>query len=692
MRKTMRKLTPWWLARGLIVAGGWHPCTGRVRNRIPEENIEAEYDWEFTEEHILRLKELGITLLMGQFDRGLGDTDQAEDQERARQQCELCHKHGIRHGAYLANTVYYESMLKDYPDCEDWVVRTFDGRKHYYGGEQTWRWVGCLNAPGWRARMKRQIEKAIQVVGTDLLHFDNLGAALEPDGCHCDYCQAAFRKFLGNKYPDARTQKRRFGFAGLEQFRIPHWFMRFSPPWTLDRIQSPLLQDWLEFRTATVTDYIADLSAYARSLDPKICLDSNGQAIHGNNGGLTQGRGDNEGQAAHVDCLWEENPDRRADDDPRASFAAARSIRTMLFARRLGKPVVTSYRDEEELAYNMTFSGHPGINMHWGYAEPGRMPLNPAQPGVADLLAQYRRHTKLYTPCAPAGRVAVWRNQQSLLQINFDTHLSAAVIEHMLFTQRIPFSIVQDSFITEEGLRAFDLVIVPDVEFVSDAQVRALTRFVEDGGGVLITERSGMYTPEPRIRAVPAFAGLFARGFKSSSGRLQETGQTDEFKQFAMKEGTGAPACVTAGRGRAAYLPAIQYVHQPRAFKSGYNAHYDGIDSRYWKEPYNAHEIVTTLEWLHPGLRPVQVHGAPELRLDYLTADDGATVVPMVRLGKLDGSRDAPFSISARRAPKESALFVPERRKAVALEWTVTGNRVETILRGIGRHAVVRFI
>ena len=72
----------WWTTAGLSYAGGWHPLSGRIRAQIPDECVEDDYAWEHSEQHIRRLKELGITILIGQFDRGLSDADQAEDVER----------------------------------------------------------------------------------------------------------------------------------------------------------------------------------------------------------------------------------------------------------------------------------------------------------------------------------------------------------------------------------------------------------------------------------------------------------------------------------------------------------------------------------------------------------------------------------------------------------------------------------
>ncbi len=682
----------WWEKTGLAVAGGWHPLSGRLRLSIKSENLEDDYAWEYSEAHIRRLRELGITLLIGQYDRGLGATDQAADQELARCQAALCHRHGIRHGVYMPNTVYYESEMKDHPECEDWVVKTATGDKTYYGGEQTWRWVGCLNSPGWRTRQKKSIERAIRYIETDALHFDNLGQSLEPDGCHCNYCQAAFRLFLGERYPDAEAQKRRFGFTGFDTFRIPVFWDHFSLPWYLERVQNPLLQEWLEFRTATVTDYIRDLAAYARSLRPDIAIVSNGQSIHGNNQGLSQGRGDHEGQLAHVDLAWEENPDFRPENDATAVFPVETKFRGMSLMRRLGKGIITQYDSEETLAFNMTFGGHPGINTHWGYAEPGRAPLRPHQPGVSELLGHYRRWVSLYATARPAARTAVWRNQRSLLFVSSQTHLSACVAEQVLFKRRIPFSIVQDGFVTRANLRAFDLLILPDVEFVTDEQVCVLTDFVEAGGCLLITEMSGIYNQNIRKRMQPAFRHLFAENLKASDTLARENGSIDESKQHRWQELYGAAAFAMFGRGRAAYIPQLEYVHCWGDFRGGYNIHYSGVDSRYWKEPYNVTELLSSLDWLSADLYPIKAAGYPELRLDWQRLPDGQWVVPLFRCGPA-GATPAriPFAVKTETPPADAFYYLPEAPDPQPLAWTRRGPWHETFLPCLQRHALVSF-
>jgi len=667
-RKGKRKNEqPWWRTEGILVAGGWHPLPARIRAGAKPDNQEETYAWEYTEEHILRLKELGITVLISQFDRGLGPTDQAPEQENARLQAALCHKHGIRHGCYLANTVYYESVLKDHPECEDWVLHTFYGLNAHYGGEQSWRWVACFNSPGWRERMKREIKTAIEFVKTDWLHFDNLCWWPEPDSCHCPHCQRAFKEFLLARYPDDESQRRRFGFPGLEHFRAPNFYVRFTKPWDLARIDNPLMQDWIAFRCHSITDYITELAGYARELKPDVVIDSNGQSIRGCNQAIINGvRTDD--QALPVDVVWDENPDYRPGESEEVP-GVGRFLRGMNHFRRAGKRCTTSYRTEEELAWNITMGGDPGINSTWGYAEPNLAPLNEPAPGVAELLAHYKRHLELYTLQEPAARVGVWRNWQSLAFESSETHVSVCVMEHLLWKRRIPFSTITDRFIDQKELRAFDLLIVPNVKFVSDEQLRTIEEFVAAGGKVLLTEQTATRDGEERIRSRDALERL-----------LKPYGRSDADTVFAEH-----------GKGRAAYLPKIDYVHRAHSLEGGlYNKYYPGCDSRYWREPNNAAVVLDAIAWLYPDYQPVKVFGASDLYLDYLCLEDGSFAVPMLRTGEVKPV-SLRLGVRARQQPKEGRLYVPEKARPVRLAWQRLDNMWETTLPSVGRHAVVRW-
>ncbi len=677
---------PWYKTEGIVHAGGWHPLPARIRNGGKSEDEEDLYAWEYTEAHILRLKELGINLLQGQCDRGLGPTDQAPHQELARQQAALCHKHGLHHATYIANTVYFESMLKDYPDCEDWVVKTHDGRLVHYGGEQTFRWVGCFNSPGWRDRTKREIKIAIDVVKTDWLHLDNLAVWPEPDSCHCDYCQAAFKAFLLKRYPDAESQTHRFGFPGLDHFRAPNFYLRFIEPWDLAASRNPLMQDWIDFRCHTVTDYVTHLVDYARSLKPDIIIDANGQSIWGVNQALVHGiRHDH--QAPIIDVMHEENGDCKP-EETRPCLHTIRLFRGMNYVRRLNGAMITAYRDDVELARNMTLAGHPGIHTSWGYAEPKQSPLNPGAPGVPELLAHYRRHTALYTPVRPAARTGIWRNYHSLAYDNFESHLSACVMEYCLFSKRIPFSIILDSEITGDGPADIDLLIIPNMQYIDDHQVDVLTAFVQRGGSLLILEKSGAWNGQQRLRRSNPFAPLFA-GATFAHDQIEEAANFDPNQQFVAKGQAGKPMTAHYGHGRVAYLPAIDYVHPARSLDGGlYNSKYQGCDSRYWQIPHNWDEILATLDWLSTSLIPFRLFGAEHIYLDATILADERRALPFFRL---NGNAPANLHViwQTDSAPQQPTLYLPEHEQPLPLRITRNGHRHESTLPPVRHHGVV---
>ncbi|MBN2301048.1 MAG: beta-galactosidase [Lentisphaerae bacterium] len=683
---TVRK--GWWHSSGLSISGGWHPLAARIRAGRAFVDEEDLYDIEHSEERLMSLKEKGINLIVDQFDRGFSDHDQERELVHCRKTSQLCKKLGLKHGCYMSNTIYFESMLKDHPECEEWAVVTHDGRHVHYGEEQSWRWVACFNSPGWRERMRRQVRIAIEDVGTDFLHFDNLAVWPEPDSCHCVHCQARFKDFLSAKYPDSESQRKRFGFDGFDTFRAPNFYLRFMEPWDLDRIYNPLMQEWILFRCWTVTDYIRELAEYARGLNPQIAIESNGQSVWGLNQALVHGI-DSTAQAEHIDIMCEENPDGREDHDIDAAPLSVKRLRGFNLLRRLEKTIWSGYKDAESLTFNLTFSGSPGINSGWGYAEPRAAHRNPAQPGVMSLLEHWARWKNLYVGAVPAARTAVWRNQRSLAWVSAATHLSVCVMEQVLFNRRIPFSIVQDQWIEPERLQSFDLLVVPNMEFVSDREGEVLRQFVQNGGALLVTEQSGAFDDWGRKRHVPLFVEWCKAESLSAAGSQTETAVFDPHRQRNDITVANRSNMIKLGKGRIAYLPEIEYRYAPHAFASHYNVHYDGIDSRYWKDPWNVKTVIDMLEWLSPCLWPLKFYGAPELKMDWLRLSDGRYAAACMRTGEIEGNTNIHFAVRADVEPSEAQLFIPEEKSALDLQWCKTSRGFETELKGIYRHGVV---
>lgn len=686
----MNKLS--WPDKGIFSVGGWHPLPARLRRSVNQpEDLESQYEWDFSEERVRLLASNGVNLVLSQFDRGLGDSDATEDHKRARKLSVLCHRYGLRHGSYLANTIYFESMLKDYPECEDWVVKNYNNKFSHYGGEQTFRWVVCFNSPSWLVRMKTIIRKAIEYVDTDLLHFDNLSVWPEPDGCHCVYCQKKFRAFLYQRYPTAEEQKFRFGYTGFETFRVPNFNESFQPAWSFDRFVNPLIQDYIDFRCETVTDYIKKLSQYSRSLNPDIMLDSNGQSISGVNRALLHGI-NSETQLKYVDIMCDECPDFRKDNEADAVPASILKFRSMKQARQLGKAVFTAFKDAEGLAFNLAFGGSPGIFMKWGYAEQNQQEKNPLPKDIEILLNHFKSNSNLYGTLRPAAKVVLLRSQKSLTYISTSTHLSVCVLEQVLFNHRIPFTIIGDEELSSKSLKNFDLLILPNVEYLSDDQEKIIENFVFLGKSLMVTEDTGQFKSTGRIRKLPAFNDIFKFEEKNSDCE-QENASFDPNKQFREKQKQSSKIKFAKfGAGKAVYMPEMQYRYRAGVFESRYNIHYNGIDSRYWKEPLNTRELLNAMQWLEADLYPVKLYGAENVFIDIVKLRDKNQACMIFRAGNDSSPVSLRFGVKASQIPVMGKLYLPDNGNAEKIKFEKNGDYFETELKEVKKLAVVSYI
>ncbi len=680
---------PWWKNQGLVVAGSWHPLCARIRAGNVYENDEELFAYEFTKKNFDALKNRGVTLYVGQFDRGYSFLDQAPYVALARKASDAMHRRGIRFGVYMANTIYFESVLKEEPRCENWAVQTHDGRKVHYGGEQTWRWVACFNSPGWIQRMKRMVEIAIREVKADLLHFDNLGVWPEPDSCHCGHCQKAFKVFLQERYPTARAQKRRFGIAGLAHYSAPNFYLRFCPPWSFGQINNPLMQDWIRFRCATVVRYATILRDHAKSLNPKVCMEGNGAGITGLNRSFTHGV-DSDRMLKVLDVFWDENADVKIDPAPVRPGEPpvfTHPHRSANLSRRLGKPMIRHCMNARDLCANLAFQGAAGIVAQFGYAEMRTMNRQPIPADLRQCLQYYRKHLSLYRDALPDHRIGIFRNFESLAFNCFDTHRSAAVMEQLLLNRRIGYDILLNSDLEKGALGRYRLLILPNVKYLSSPVRDRLLKYVAGGGALLLTEQTGQYNEEERIRVQPAFGRLF-RGLEAARENRVEAMEFDPHQQFKSCFSEGLPAFASHGRGKAAYLPRIQFAEMiGTGDGTNYNVHYRGVDSRYWREPKNSAEILAAIDRLYPGHSPNRIVAGHGIFQGNVRWKDGRRGLMLFNQSETV-SHGVPLILKKAR---KVTMYDPEKEKPLNLTVRKTRNGCEAVIPSIKHHLVIQW-
>ena len=70
-----------------------------------------------------------------------------------------------------------------------------------------------------------------------------------------------------------------------------------------------------------------------------------------------------------------------------------------------------------------------------------------------------------------------------------------------LTREHIPFDVILDTAVTDEGLREHRTVILPNATCLSDAQLEALVRFAERGGNLIASFETGQYDERGNPRA-----------------------------------------------------------------------------------------------------------------------------------------------------------------------------------------------
>ena len=132
---------------------------------------------------------------------------------------------------------------------ETWLQQDCDGKPlpSWYGGEYR---PACMNHPDWRAYEKFMVRAQVQT-GHDGIFFDN--PTVHEKGCYCPHCMEKFAAFLEAE----KTPVPDRSIAGLRRFAADH------------------TEDFKRFRCTIARDFIAEMRAYARTLNPDAVITAN---------------------------------------------------------------------------------------------------------------------------------------------------------------------------------------------------------------------------------------------------------------------------------------------------------------------------------------------------------------------------------------------------------------------------------
>jgi Beta-galactosidase trimerisation domain len=577
-----------WVRSGLIDAGGTHePYIFVVRRGGQRLDALHISNYEESEELIQQLHHQGIEVFHTHLYKGFGMAAEKEGMERTRDAVAIAHRYGMKADTYVQwGSMMYETFFAEEPRAEHWIQRDMAGLPIMlsYGYQQSFRYMPCFANQDYLDYLKKVVKYAILEVKTDFIHLDNFGLNSEPDSCHCPWCVNGFRKFLTTKY-SSRQLRERFGFENVSYVRPPQW-NRDNPPEKMEIIYDPAFQEWADFRCQLMADALEQISGYAKSLNSEVAMEINPAGITGENRAWTSGI-DHARLLRFTEAFWSEesNPPAYHPDGRLVS-----KIRSYKLARAYKNVLLTYIPDSVAIAESLAF------NQTLGYVG-----SNPLPPDTLNYLDFYRKNRGLYLDSEDVGTVAVFRSYASLTYHNARAQLSAILVEQALIQSRVPFVLVFDEHL--RNLSDYKVLILPNSECLSDEQLSLIRRYVDEGGGLVVTEQTGLYDGWRRVRIQPGLSGLVDN---------QLSGSDYQENVKSLMNSAGAASRKQAGRGRAAYIPTLQFDGILPSPEPDFE-----ITNRSWKRPKNWKDIIASVHWAAADPIPFVVDGPEFLVANY---------------------------------------------------------------------------
>jgi hypothetical protein len=569
-----------WIENGIIDAGGIHEThLFMVRRGGQRLDVRKEYEDAQSEETIRGLKSNGVEVFHTHLYKGFGMAAEAPEMQDTVRAAAFAHSLGMKVDTYIQwDTMMYETFFAEEPSAKDWIQRDSLGRpvRTTYGYQQSFRYRPCFKNPSYQEYLKKVVRFAIQEAKTDFIHFDNFDFNPEPDSCHCPHCVKGFRDYLKTKYTPER-RKERFGFSNVDYVNPPEWNWQ-NPPEKLQVIFDPAIQEWIDFRCQVMADALYNVASYAKSLNQEVVIEINPHGITGGNRAWEAGL-DHSRLLPNTQVFWTED---RNEPGIASDGRVISKIRSYKLARTYNNILFTyNHRNEvaaaECLAFNQTLG--------WG----GIYPLTAL---IRKYIDFYRENRHLFNQSRDLADVAVLRSYPSIAYNHSRCQLSAFLAEQALIEGAVPFHLIFDKHL--ESLELYKVLVLPDSECLSDAQIKSIRQFVEKGGGLVAIGSSGMYDEWRRARTSPGLAGLVDARLTAHAYEVAAQQNTAEGEQLRKQ----------VGQGRVYYLPALTFAGSLPAFGP-----YFRVDSRYWKNPANAKQLLDGIVWTRNAEADVQVEG-----------------------------------------------------------------------------------
>ena len=448
---------PEWMDQpGIVMAGSWEEPSFRARRMgrtdytLPAE-LQAQYAREHTPEMIAQLKDWGVNFVMLHCYKGAGFKTEREGMDDAVRFTRLCHKAGLRVGAYIGGTMLYERLFAEEPEAPQWQAFGPRGEALYYHPSQHFRYAVVRNHPGFIEYLKKPVRFAVEEMGADLIHFDNFGTG---GATYDPFSKRRFREFLRSRGQPPR-----------------------DPPLADAPRTDPLVRAWNEYKCQALAEHYAAMSRYIRSLNPHCAVDGNpgGVSAHGVAAvGIDHARLLPLGNA-----FWDESYGAAWSAKTATAQTRVRSLKVgELFHNSTFLYCESPLDLAESMAFNVNCLGSISW-FEWGKMETAHLTGKPMPQELKPYIRFFLQHQDLYRHWPSVADVAVLR---TFADANFGSR-EYYPVEQSLIQGHVAWRIIFDEQL--DHLAGYRVLVVPHKLWLTAEQERKIARYGQRGGRVV---------------------------------------------------------------------------------------------------------------------------------------------------------------------------------------------------------------
>lgn len=417
--------------------------------------------------------------------------------------------------AVILRTDPHATRQDMYEAHRDWIHFTADGkhRRHWANPDL---WVTCALGP-YNFEFMTAVNKEIMERYSPDAIFSNRWSG--HGICYCEHCKSNFKKFSGMELPRSILQSNNTGTAAGDP-------------------SDPAYRKYVAWRIARLKELWFLWDGEIRKQKPAARFIPNGFPDK-----LIAGQ--------HSDFFFADQQARSGQIPPWNNGFHAKELRATMGMKpqvgifSVGLEEQYRWKDsvQTEAEIRAWVAGGIANGLRPCFVKFGAVPYDKRWLNtVANIYEKHYKNEAYLKNIAPLARVGMVYSEQTernysgkQWQQNFADHGKG--MYHSLIEDRMPFEMVNDRLLDEERLKAFKLLVLPNIAALSAAQCKQLRQFVEGGGSIVATYETSLYDEEGKPLNNFGLSELFGVTYngavegpmQNSYLRLKSDGVTNNF-------------------------------------------------------------------------------------------------------------------------------------------------------------------